>query len=777
MITVIKRDKTKEGFSKTKIENAILSAYREVEIVGYKEMEEVSQIAQNIMDKYEEEGSVTIEEIQDSVETELMSTRENVAKHYILYREAKQIERRKGVTKNHSFPSELISKLKHQESKLTPLGSLVYSRTYSRYLPEYNRRETWLETCMRAVDYNTSITPTSELEKINLLENIYNLKQFLSGRTLWTGGTKISEEYPLSNFNCAFEVIENFEDFKEMFYLLMLGAGVGIRILPEDIAQLPKVRKVKLYHNTYTPKRKEDRCDYTSIVFGDNRDVTLYIGDSKEGWADAISWYFKLITEKQYKDIFQITMDYSNIRKKGERLVRMGGTASGPQALQQMFTSVNKMITSKPNDLIKLQGIDVLDIANHIGECVVSGGVRRTAEMIMIDPSDKDCINAKNDIYKLENGSYKTNTDLLHRQLSNNTIIFDDRPSMEELKVLIEKIRHTGEPGILNKKAALKRNPNFKGTNPCGEILLDSKQVCNLTTVNVLAFVQDGILDFYGLLQAQELSARAGFRMTLLELELPEWDKKQNRDRLLGCSLTGWQDMVNACNLDKAEERKVLRALKQVAHDAVEEYANELGVSVPELVTTVKPEGTLSQLPTVSSGVHYSHAPYYVRRVRVSATDPLIEVCKELEYPIFPEVGQTMEDAKTLVVEFPVKAPEGTTKKDITAIQQLENYLMFMEDYVDHNCSITVTVKDKEWEEVTDFIWNNWDEIVAVTLLPDSDSVYELLPYEEITEEEYAERKFKMRPFQAGLLRKYENAPAEEEILEVGCESGICPIR
>ncbi len=170
-------------------------------------------------------------------------------------------------------------------------------------------------------------------------------------------------------------------------------------------------------------------------------------------------------------------------------------------------------------------------------------------------------------------------------------------------------------------------------------------------------------MDLDGLLEAQKLSVRAAYRMTCVELELPGWDAVQRRDKLVGCSLTGWQDTVNALSMDFDEQVRLLKALKDVARKTADEYADEVGENRPLLVTTVKPEGTLSQLPTVSSGVHYSHSPYYLRRIRISAQDPLVKVCEELGYIVYPEVGQTEESCTTKVVEFPVKAPDGKTKK------------------------------------------------------------------------------------------------------------------
>ncbi len=265
--------------------------------------------------------------------------------------------------------------------------------------------------------------------------------------------------------------------------------------------------------------------------------------------------------------------------------------------------------------------------------------------------------------------------------------------------------------------------------------------------------------------------------MTCVELELHNWDKIQQRDKLVGCSLTGWRDMVNATGMSREEEAELLRMLRKTGRKEVGLYAEEIEQNEPLLVTTVKPEGTLSQLPTVSSGVHYSHSPYYVRRIRISSHDPLVKVCEELGYPVFPEVGQDWDTCNTKVVEFPVKAPEGRTKYDVSAIEQLENYKLFMENYVDHNCSITVHVREHEWEEVEEWIWQNWDDVVAISFLALDDNFYQLLPYEAIDEEEYNRRKSEMKSFIPSLIGKYENQEISLGISDDSCGNGVCPIR
>lgn len=733
----------------------------------------------------ESELPITVDEIQDLVEDLLMeSPRKDVAKRYIIYRNEKDKTRLMRKTEdNRLLTDEFISKYKHMNSPMQQLGDFVYYRTYSRWLPAEKRREYWWETVRRAVEYNCAIVKTSRSEAEELFDNIFHLRQFLSGRTFWVGGTPVAKYYPMANYNCSFQVIDNFDAFKDIFYLLMIGSGVGVRILKDDVAQLPKVRTdFEVVHKDYTPLAKAEREDNTSLEFFYNNTVKITIGDSKEGWVQSLDFFLKLIHTNEYRNIKTIIIDYDHVRPKGEKLRTFGGTASGHTSLKNMFHKIDRVI-KKAGLLaeaknVKLRCIDCLDIANVIGENVVVGGVRRTAEIVLIDADDKDCIEAKSNLYTMEDGKWLVNEEILHRQMSNNSIYYKEKPTREKLRWQLERMRYSGEPGWVNEVAGSKRRPNFNGVNPCGEILLDNKGLCNLTTINVFAFVdENGNLDVPGLLKAQRYSARASYRMTCVELELPMWNNVQQRDKLLGCSLTGWQDMVNATQMTRDEQKVLLTQLRDAARKEAEMYAAELGGGVPVLVTTVKPEGTLSQLPTVSSGVHYSHSPYYIRRVRINSHDPLVKVCEELGYSVKPEVGQEWETCTTKVVEFPVKAPNGKTKYEVSALEQLENYKLFMDYYVDHNCSITVHVRPDEWEVVEEWVYDHWDDTVALSFLPLDDSFYQLLPYEAIDEAEYKRRVEEMKPFRPSLITKYEKEEVELDIGIEGCESGACPVR
>jgi len=743
------------------------------------------ELAANIAQKIEEDlkkskDSVTVSDIQEQVEMELMnSKRKDVAKTYILYREQRDKLREIKSSENKLLTDEFISKYKHLPNPFpTQLGQFVYYRTYSRWIPLEKRREYWWETVRRAVEFNCNLVKTSQQEAEALYDNIFNLKQFLAGRTLWTGGTEVSSKYPMANFNCSFTIMDKLSIYKDLFYLLMIGSGVGVRVLKSDVQKLPKIRtNIKIINEAYNPKSKDQREDLTSIYF-EKETAHIVVGDSKEGWVQSLDYYISILSKKEFRQVNTIIFNYDHVRPKGEKLKTFGGTASGYESLKKMFTKIDRLLKNNCfGNWKKLKPVDCMDIANIIGQNVVVGGVRRTSEVILFDPDDQDILNAKNNLYEQIDGKWVKNKEIDYREMSNNSIFYTSKPSREQLSWHVQQMRYSGEPGFMNAEAAAQRRPNFEGANPCMEVLLDREQMCNLTTVNVMGFVQNGELCEKELFEAQKLSVRAAFRMTFLDLELDQWDIKHKRDRLVGCGLSGWQDMVNATGMSSEEQSKLRKTLRDVAHQEADSFAKKLGVNPPILVTTVKPDGNIVQLPGVASGVHYSHAPYYIRRVRINVSDPLLKVCEELGYDIRPENGQTEENCRTKVISFPCTAPQGKTKKDVSAIEQLENYKAFQKEYTDHNTSITVHVRNDEWEEVEEWLWNNWDDIVAVSFVSLDDSFYAQMPYEEITKEEYEKRINNMLHFIPSLISKYEK---DEMVIDPGdesCSNGVCPIR
>ena len=661
------------------------------------------------------------------------------------------------------------------------LAKLVYYRTYSRWLPEEGRRETWKETCARAVEYNCSLAPTSAYEAQRLFDNMFNLKQFISGRSLWIGGSEASKKTKLANFNCSFVVIDSIKSLCDLFYLLMVGTGVGVRILPSDVNELPRFRQNVILHHQYNKHSTKQKGRENTYVETDGDMCIIHIGDSKEGWVDALKAY--LLCLVNHDAPCHIMLDYTEIRVKGATLSNFGGTASGYESIMDMFTKIHRVIqeglfSSKPVNG-KLRPIHCLDICNLIGQNVVVGGVRRTAEIAIIDPHDEECVHAKDNIQP----------GMEHRYMSNNSIFQEERPSREKIHELFNSIRTSGEPGIINVAEAKRRRADFAGVNPCCEIILPPNAVCNLTTVNMVAFAdKQGNVDWDSLEEAFVLSARAGYRMTCVDLELEGWNVAHHRDRLTGCSMTGWQDFIAKMSNDTfvraGGKAGILKWLRNVIHEAGEDIASELKTPVPLLMTALKPEGSLSLVANgVSPGVHWQHSPYFIRRIRVNAHDPLALTAKELGWQIHPEVGQDMETATTLVIDFPVHSPSEVTKADIPAVEQLKEYILFQKFYTDMNTSNTITVKPDEWEEVEDFVYNHWDDMLGVTFLELNSTYYPLMPYEECTKEEYEELKSKMKPFDPDLLNAMElssrNMGKEFEILDdrAECSQGVCPIR
>ena len=331
------------------------------------------------------------------------------------------------------------------------------------------------------------------------------------------------------------------------------------------------------------------------------------------------------------------------------------------------------------------------------------------------------------------------------------------------------------------------------GLNPCVEVILFSKNVCNLTTINVKSFVkEDGTLDREGIIRAQQLSARIGLRMTLATLELPEWNKTQHRDRLLGVSMTGWKDAMDLLDYTQEQEDELKKELHRVAREEANSYSVKLRVNAPMFVTAVKPEGTLSQVAGgVSSGLHWSHSPFYKRRVRISSKDPLAQVAKELGWEIHAEVGtnklyteeelakpEQIDASRTWVITFPIKSGAKRTKDDISVDEQFDNYFSFQSLYTEMNTSNTITVKPDEWAQAEKRVWDGWDNFVGVSFLSHDGGTYTLAPYEAMTEEEYEKAKEGMKPFDASLLRKYEQSETEIDLeLIEACSNGTCPIR
>lgn len=776
------------------------------------------------------------------------------------------------------FSKDFLSNYADFSSKMNDLGAFVYLRTYSRYLKDKKRREVWKETVKRAVEFNVMqewehcerigmpITKQRkermQEEAVEFFESMYGLNQFLSGRTMWAGDyeNKNIQKFAMANFNCAYTKINKWEDLDDLFYALLVGTGVGFGCRINDAKLLLPVRTsgYKVVFDPYKYLGHPGLRDTSSLEkFTDA--VVITVGDSKEGWVKALSLFLQAIVQPEFKSIKTIRLNFNYVRPQGTPLKTFGGTASGPEPLQEMFEGIYRVLTNKldPDNLEPLEMVDseygkarpvhIMDIANLIGYNVVVGGVRRTAEIFLLDPNDYESVFAKfglNGLWTPEHyekfcqiekailaaetpypknrfqqihSDFKTKgfyegTGLHHRRMSNNSVAFIDKPTREYVMLLCDMMQLEGEPGMINLYEAARRvlkaqgikRPDHEsiiaiaqeiGLNPCAEIILFSKGLCNLTTINVKNFVHEVkshkgsryVLDREGLIKAQKLSARAGLRMTLIQLELPEWHKIQSMARLTGCSLTGYQDAMEMLGWSQSEQDELLDAMRKVGHDAVAQYADELRIPVPLFVTAIKPEGTLSQVAGgVSPGLHFSHAPYHIRRIRINSKDPLALAVRDSGWTINPEVGtqgadyyEQIKNARTWVIDFPVATGSNRTKEDVSALEQFEIYRHFQRYYTDMNTSNTITVKPHEWNELFEKIFHNWDEYVGVSFLALDGGTYQLAPYETITEEEFEYMSSIHKPLRLDLLAAYDSDLYSDQLDEVmeGCENGACPIR
>lgn len=642
----------------------------------------------------------------------------------------------------------------------------IYLRTYSRWLEDKQRRERWDETVERVVEYSLSLYQGPNKDHVgeaeHLYDSIFNLKVLPAGRTLWIGGTKAVENCPEMNFNCCLRVIDSVEAFTDLFHLLLCGCGVGFRILEGDVATLPSFKQTKLTIEPYSSEPVGYRSEGTKWVedFGTKH---IHVGDSKEGWVKALAEFFYSSAAGH-----EVYMNFNSVRPAGERIKGSGGHAPGPEGLMEMFRNVNNIINASGG---RLSPVDCMDICNYIGKNVIVGGTRRSSQIALGSPYDQEFLEAKKDLW-----STKQN---LQRAMSNNSIVFEDDPTFEQVQEIFQGIRNNGEPGFFNLKSASKKRPNAHGVNPCAEILLSNMGVCNLSTVNLMAFVENSVFNLYGALEAIRQAARMGLRITNVTMSLPKWDVVQKRDRLLGVSMTGVVDAFDAIGVDSTspEALHILKLLREEANREANEYAFEMRVPAPLLVTTIKPEGTISQLPTVSSGLHRSYAPYFIRRVRYSAIDPACRALQKLGVPNEADQGK----AERIVFSFPISTATKISANEEAASEQFKRYLTYMENYVDHNASCTLTIGDGEWEEMEKLVFDNFDRVVACAFLPKYTDAFPQMPYEEITKEQYDRlaAEFPNLDSLPDLVNQIETGEFESELEEdpMCAANGSCPIR
>jgi ribonucleoside-diphosphate reductase alpha chain len=683
----------------------------------------------------------TVEGIQDDIERELiLSEYVKTAKNFIIYREERSKLRAKGV----QVP-ERVKELAAESKKAfkNSLGEFIYYRTYSRWIEEEGRRETWTETVDRYMNFMKENlgAKLKDAEYKEVRDAIFFHEAMPSMRLLQFAGPAARRNHACA-YNCSFSAPQSFQDFAEIMFLSMSGCGVGFSAESYSAQSLPQIK--------YQTGKK----------------IKYVVEDSREGWSDSFSF-----TMKNWFEGNDVEIDYSKLRPAGARLKTTGGKSSGPDPLRQIHDFTRNKIMARQGG--HLTNLDVHDIVCQIGMGVVSGGVRRTALISISDLYDSDIRDAKKGQFWMSEPQ---------RSLSNNSAVYLNKPSNEEfLKEWLALVQsRSGERGIFNRGGLKKTFPESRaklsadwwdkfGTNPCGEIILRPKQFCNLT--EVVARNADKEADLMRKIRVATIIGTYQASFTNFVYLSPEWKKNCEEEALLGVSITGMWD----CPVVRKPE--VLRRLREETVKVNKVYAKRFGINTSAAITTVKPSGNLSQTVDCSSGMHARHSQYYIRRVRISATDALFKMLKDQGVPYHPEVGQTEDNATTYVMDFPVKAPKGSIfKDDMSAMDQLVFWKNVKENYTHHNPSVTISVGDDEWIEVANWLYQNWDLIGGLSFLPRDNHVYQLAPYETIDEKKYNELTKRYEDIDFSKIVIYEKVDTTDVKKELACASGVCSI-
>ncbi|KGM36113.1 ribonucleoside-triphosphate reductase, adenosylcobalamin-dependent [Inquilinus limosus] len=652
-------------------------------------------------------------------------------------------------------------------------SNVVMRRTYNRPKNEEGTAfESLIETVIRVGRHQEWLweraqgrpLSTDQYKELSDLMNLMmELKALPSGRTLWLGGTDVAKTREASQFNCAFARVETVQDVKDAFWLLLQGCGYGFEPITGNINGFARRHRVTIVPSAVTREMWDAGHRGGEHTLEQIHDDTWHIivGDSAEGWVNAVGL---LLTGKH--NVGRLVLDFSQIRPAGIRLRGYGWISSGYGPFSEALEKIAEIMSHKRMQL--LSRIDLLDILNLLGTTLSS---RRSAEIALIphgDPEWEEFAVAKKDHY--EKG-------LKHRGQSNNTVLFFHKPSRAALVDFFRIMKEGGgsEPGIANAEAAKRRAPWFKGFNPCAEILLGNRSFCNLVENNLGAW--NG--DWEGLKRAHWLIARANYRQTcvnLLDGMLQSgWHELNEYLHLCGVGVTG---IVRWEHHKSSAHRKDLRT---IAQEGANSMADELGLPRPKAVTTIKPSGTLSKVMDTTEGVHRPLGRYILNNIKFSKHDPLVQMLAEAGYRVFDD-PYTVDG---VLVTFPVSyedvefdVVDGKEVNLESAVDQLDRYRDWMADYVDHNCSITISYSDDEVPAIIDWLLENWDSYVGVSFMYRNDPTktaadlgYPYLPQEVVTKEVFEAYTSTLLPIDIDAGNSL------FELDENGCSTGGCPVK
>ena len=632
----------------------------------------------------------------------------------------------------------------------TSYQEFIHLSRYSRWLPEKKRRETWDETVSRYFDFFKE-----HLDELHQYKVTDKLRKELEGavlstqvmpsmRCLMTAGEALKREN-IAGYNCSYVAIDRVHAFDEILYVLMNGTGVGFSVERQYVSQLPII--ADQFHMT---------------------DTTITVADSKLGWAKALKELIGMLYIGQIP-----RWDLSKVRPAGAPLKTFGGRASGPEPLESLFNFAVNIFKNAPGR--KLSSIECHDLVCKIAEVVVVGGVRRSALISLSNLSDDRMRHAKSGQWWNDNGQ---------RALANNSACYTEKPDigifMDEWKALYES--KSGERGIFNRESANKQaDKNGRrtveghefGTNPCSEIILRSREFCNLSEVVVRASDTPK-----SLLEKVRLATILGtFQSTLVNFKYvsSQWKKNCEEERLLGVSLTGIMDCPYT-NGKKSGLNKLLDELREMAVKTNKEFAEKIGINQSVAITCVKPSGTVSQLVDAASGIHARHNPYYIRTVRGDKKDPLTKMMVDQGFPVEDDA---MNPSHTAVFSFPMKVDQSAIfRTDMNAIEQLELWLTYQKHWCEHKPSVTISVKEHEWLEVGAWVYENFDWMSGVSFLPFSEHTYKQAPYQDCTKDEYEFLVDKMpKTVEWSKLSDYELTDMTIGAQELACAAGFCEIQ
>lgn len=653
----------------------------------------------------------------------------------------------------------------------TSYQQFIHLSRYARWDDEAGRRETWGETVNRYFDFfvpylNENHGAELRASDIDPLSwSIRNLDVMPSMRCLMTAGPALSRDH-IAGYNCAYRPVNDIRAFDEILFILMCSTGVGFSVERQYVNQLHAI-----------PERL------------DESNITIAVRDSKRGWAEAYRELLGLLFAGRIP-----TWDMSKVRKKGSRLFTMGGTASGPEPLIELFEFTIRLFQGAVGR--KLTSLECHDLVCMIGECVVVGGVRRSALLSLSNLSDQRMRDAKS-------GEWYELTPW--RRISNNSVAYTETPEvgqyMEEWMALYHS--KSGERGIFNRDAAREQamksgrrkgfwgngetptlddssgtghmdHPIEFGTNPCSEIILRPSQLCNLTT-NVIR-VDDTADTLEAKVRQATILGTWQSCLTKFRYVTKAWQQNCEEERLLGVSMTGIMSNELLNGRDLRHMPDLLEHLKAVAVDTNREWAERLNIPQSAAVTCVKPEGTATQLVGIDeSGLTPAWSEYYIRRVREDKDGPVAQMLVDNGFPYEEDI----HNPQNIIFSFPKHAPTTSVfRQNITAIEQLEHWKIFQDHWCEHKPSITVYAREKEWPSVGGWVYDHFDQMSGVSFLPYSDHIYKQAPYEEITAKVHDTMIAEMPDDfdMAQELSNYENTDKTTASHELACVAGACDI-